>query len=97
MSHNTLYICPIFVSGMTVSLVHMWLALMCLPALQQGESPNVRFPRILGIEACGVVEEAPSGEFAKVCSHLTLRGTACIRGKLCHMHSDGPVLCRHHV
>src|SRR5271165_3514991 len=30
---------------------------------RQGHSPSVRFPRILGIEAVGVVEEAPSGEF----------------------------------
>ncbi len=30
-----------------------------------GESPSVRFPRILGIEAVGVVEEAPGGEFRK--------------------------------
>ncbi|MFB3088197.1 MAG: zinc-binding alcohol dehydrogenase family protein [Acidiferrobacterales bacterium] len=30
---------------------------------RQGHSPNVKFPRILGIEAVGVVEEAPAGEF----------------------------------
>lgn len=28
-----------------------------------GQSPNVKFPRVLGIEATGVVEEAPGGEF----------------------------------
>jgi NADPH:quinone reductase-like Zn-dependent oxidoreductase len=28
-----------------------------------GQSPSVTFPRILGIEAVGVVEEAPGGEF----------------------------------
>ena len=28
-----------------------------------GQSPNVAFPRILGIEAGGTVAEAPSGEF----------------------------------
>ena len=28
-----------------------------------GHSPNVKFPRILGIEAVGIVEEAPGGEF----------------------------------
>ena len=28
-----------------------------------GQSPNVAFPRILGIEAVGTVAEAPSGEF----------------------------------
>jgi NADPH:quinone reductase-like Zn-dependent oxidoreductase len=32
---------------------------------RQGHSPNVKFPRILGIEATGLVEDAPSGEFAK--------------------------------
>jgi NADPH:quinone reductase-like Zn-dependent oxidoreductase len=31
---------------------------------RQGHSPNVKFPRILGIEAVGVVESAPGGEFA---------------------------------
>jgi NADPH:quinone reductase-like Zn-dependent oxidoreductase len=30
---------------------------------RQGLSPNVRFPRILGIEAVGVVEAAPGGAF----------------------------------
>ena len=30
---------------------------------RQGLSPSVKFPRILGIEAAGVVEEAPAGEF----------------------------------
>jgi NADPH:quinone reductase-like Zn-dependent oxidoreductase len=30
---------------------------------RQGHSPNVRFPRILGIEAVGVVVEAPSSQF----------------------------------
>jgi NADPH:quinone reductase-like Zn-dependent oxidoreductase len=32
---------------------------------RQGLSPGVTFPRILGIEAVGLVEEAPGGEFAK--------------------------------
>jgi NADPH:quinone reductase-like Zn-dependent oxidoreductase len=31
---------------------------------RQGLSPGVKFPRILGIEATGTVEAAPSGEFA---------------------------------
>ena len=31
---------------------------------RQGHSPGVRFPRVLGIEAVGVVEAAPGGEFA---------------------------------
>jgi len=30
---------------------------------RQGHSPSVKFPRILGIEAVGIVESAPSGEF----------------------------------
>jgi NADPH:quinone reductase-like Zn-dependent oxidoreductase len=32
---------------------------------RQGHSPEVKFPRVLGIEAVGVVEEAPGGEFQK--------------------------------
>jgi NADPH:quinone reductase-like Zn-dependent oxidoreductase len=32
---------------------------------RQGHSPNVKFPRILGIEATGLVEDAPGGEFQK--------------------------------
>lgn len=32
---------------------------------RQGFSPNVSFPRILGLEATGIVEAAPGGEFAK--------------------------------
>ncbi len=32
---------------------------------RQGHSPGVKFPRVLGIEAVGVVEDAPGGEFAK--------------------------------
>ena len=32
---------------------------------RQGHSPSVRFPRVLGIEAVGVVEEAPGGEFER--------------------------------
>lgn len=32
---------------------------------RQGHSPDVKFPRILGIEATGVVECAPGGEFQK--------------------------------
>ena len=32
---------------------------------RQGLSPDVTFPRILGIEAVGVVEDAPGNEFAK--------------------------------
>jgi len=32
---------------------------------RQGDSPDVKFPRILGIEAVGIVEDAPGGEFKK--------------------------------
>ena len=32
---------------------------------RQGYSPEVHLPRILGIEAVGLVEEAPGGEFVK--------------------------------
>src|SRR5271168_389915 len=32
---------------------------------RQGHSPDVKFPRVLGIEAAGLVEEAPGGEFRK--------------------------------
>jgi NADPH:quinone reductase-like Zn-dependent oxidoreductase len=32
---------------------------------RQGHSPNVKFPRVLGIEAVGLAEEAPGGEFHK--------------------------------
>jgi NADPH:quinone reductase-like Zn-dependent oxidoreductase len=32
---------------------------------RQGHSPGVKFPRVLGIEAVGEVEEAPGGEFQK--------------------------------
>lgn len=31
---------------------------------RQGHSPGITFPRILGIEATGIVESAPGGEFA---------------------------------
>jgi NADPH:quinone reductase-like Zn-dependent oxidoreductase len=32
---------------------------------RQGHSPGVKFPRVLGIEAAGIVEEAPGSEFRK--------------------------------
>src|ERR1700675_2773746 len=32
---------------------------------RQGHSPNVKFPRVLGIEAVGVVDTAPGSEFRK--------------------------------
>ena len=41
---------------------------------RQGLSPNVKFPRILGIEAVGLVEEAPGGEFEKGATVATCMG-----------------------
>src|SRR5438270_11767718 len=41
---------------------------------RQGHSPTVKFPRILGIEAAGIVEEAPGGEFQKGAIVLTAMG-----------------------
>jgi len=32
---------------------------------RQGHSPNVKFPRVLGIEAVGIVESAPGTKFHK--------------------------------
>jgi NADPH:quinone reductase-like Zn-dependent oxidoreductase len=32
---------------------------------RRGQSPDVRFPRVLGIEAVGIVDDAPGGEFRK--------------------------------
>ena len=32
---------------------------------RQGLSPSVKFPRVLGIEAVGLIEAAPGGEFSK--------------------------------
>jgi NADPH:quinone reductase-like Zn-dependent oxidoreductase len=32
---------------------------------RQGHSPDVHFPRVLGIEAVGIVEDVPGGEFRK--------------------------------
>ena len=32
---------------------------------RQGHSPGIKFPRVLGIEATGLVEDAPGGEFKK--------------------------------
>src|SRR5271156_846548 len=41
---------------------------------RQGLSPDVRFPRILGIEAVGTVEDAPGGEFKKGVTVATVMG-----------------------
>jgi NADPH:quinone reductase-like Zn-dependent oxidoreductase len=41
---------------------------------RQGASPNVLFPRILGIEAVGLVEECPNGKFIKGQQVATVMG-----------------------
>jgi NADPH:quinone reductase-like Zn-dependent oxidoreductase len=41
---------------------------------RQGLSPDVHFPRILGIEGVGIVEEAPGGEFKKGETVATVMG-----------------------
>jgi NADPH:quinone reductase-like Zn-dependent oxidoreductase len=41
---------------------------------RQGLSPDVRFPRILGIEAVGIVESAPGGEFPEGATVATVMG-----------------------
>ncbi len=41
---------------------------------RQGHSPNVKFPRVLGIEAVGLVEDAPGGEFHEGESVATAMG-----------------------
>ncbi len=39
-----------------------------------GQSPNVKFPRVLGIEAAGTVEDAPNNEFQKGETVATVMG-----------------------
>jgi NADPH:quinone reductase-like Zn-dependent oxidoreductase len=41
---------------------------------RQGHSPDVKLPRVLGIEAVGTVEEAPGGEFQKGETVATVMG-----------------------
>ena len=41
---------------------------------RQGHSPNVKFPRILGVEAAGIVEEAPGNEFSNGTTVVTATG-----------------------
>jgi NADPH:quinone reductase-like Zn-dependent oxidoreductase len=41
---------------------------------RQGLSPDVHFPRVLGIEAVGIVEEAPGAEFQKGDTVATVMG-----------------------
>ncbi|RYE53271.1 MAG: NADPH:quinone reductase [Hyphomicrobiales bacterium] len=41
---------------------------------RQGHSPSVVFPRILGIEAVGIVDAAPGGEFAQGAMVATVMG-----------------------
>src|SRR4029077_6576978 len=41
---------------------------------RQGHSPNVKFPRVLGIEAVGLVESAPGNQFRKGVKVATAMG-----------------------
>jgi NADPH:quinone reductase-like Zn-dependent oxidoreductase len=41
---------------------------------RQGHSPGVQFPRVLGIEAVGIVEHAPDGQFAPGDTVATVMG-----------------------
>lgn len=41
---------------------------------RQGHSPSVKFPRILGIEAVGIIDSAPGGEFAVGTTVATVMG-----------------------
>jgi NADPH:quinone reductase-like Zn-dependent oxidoreductase len=41
---------------------------------RQGHSTGVQFPRVLGIEAVGIVEQAPGGEFAPGATVATVMG-----------------------
>ena len=41
---------------------------------RRGYSPDVTFPRILGIEAVGLIEEAPAGEFRRGDTVMTAMG-----------------------
>src|SRR5271170_709222 len=41
---------------------------------RQGHSPGVKFPRVLGIEAVGIVESAPGGEFPNGATIATAMG-----------------------
>src|SRR5258705_12212779 len=44
---------------------------------RQGHSPNVKFPRILGIEAVGLIEQAPGNEFRRGEIVATAMGGMC--------------------
>jgi NADPH:quinone reductase-like Zn-dependent oxidoreductase len=53
---------------------------------RRGQSPTVEFPRILGIEATGLVEEAPGQEFRQGSQDLgraTLRVGSAKRSRCC--------------
>ena len=50
---------------------------------RQGHSPGVTFPRVLGIEACGLVEEAPGGQFKKNQVVATAMGGMVINATTC--------------
>ena len=45
---------------------------------RQGHSPDIQWPRILGIEAVGIVEDAPGGEFEKGTTVATAVSGSCI-------------------
>ena len=45
-----------------------------MDVLTQGFSPNVDFPRVLGIEAVGIVAEAPGKEFKEGATVATAMG-----------------------
>ena len=69
---------------------------------RRGHSPNVRFPRILGIEAVGEVVEAPGGGFApgdKVATAMGGMGRAFDGGyaEYRHRESLGKALPRYRV
>jgi len=54
---------------------------------RQGHSPGVKFPRVLGIEAAGVVEDAPGGEFRKGdVVAAAMRYGACLRRRIRRIH-----------
>jgi D-arabinose 1-dehydrogenase-like Zn-dependent alcohol dehydrogenase len=51
---------------------------------RQGHSPSVKFPRVLGIEAVGVVEAAPgseggrqTGSYPRTRQHVSTRAKSC--------------------
>jgi hypothetical protein len=59
---------------------------------RQGHSPGVKFPRVLGIEACGLVEEAPGGQFKKNQIVATAMG-GMVRTAASIFHFPFPIFC----